>query len=126
VGPLLQATRTVPIVFAAVADPVGAGFVNSLARPGGNATGFMAFEYSISGKWLELLKQIAPSVTRVAVLRDSSITSGIGQFGVIQAMAPLLMVEVSHVNVHDATEIAYSRAKSRRIYQCRHQRSMSL
>jgi len=108
VGPLLQATRTVPIVFAAVADPVGAGFVNSLARPGGNATGFMAFEYSISGKWLELLKQIAPSVTRVAVLRDSSITSGIGQFGVIQAMAPLLMVEVSHVNVSDATEIERS------------------
>ena len=108
VGPLLQTTRTVPIVFAAVADPVGAGFVNSLARPGGNATGFMAFEYSISGKWLELLKQIAPSVTRVAVLRDSSITSGIGQFGVIQAMAPLLMVEVSHVNVHDATEIERS------------------
>jgi putative ABC transport system substrate-binding protein len=108
VGPLLQATRTVPIVFAAVADPVGAGFVNSLAQPGGNATGFMAFEYSISGKWLELLKQIAPSVTRVAVLRDSSITSGIGQFGVIQAMAPLLMVEVSHVNVHDATEIERS------------------
>jgi putative tryptophan/tyrosine transport system substrate-binding protein len=108
VGPLLQATRTVPIVFAAVADPVGAGFVNSLARPGGNATGFMAFEYSISGKWLELLKQIAPSVTRVAVLRDSSITSGIGQFGVIQAMAPLLMVEVSHVDVRDATEIERS------------------
>jgi putative ABC transport system substrate-binding protein len=108
VGPLLQVTRTVPIVFAAVADPVGAGFVNSLARPGGNATGFMAFEYSISGKWLELLKQIAPSVTRVAVLRDSSITSGIGQFGVIQAMAPLLMVEVSHVDVRDATEIERS------------------
>jgi putative tryptophan/tyrosine transport system substrate-binding protein len=108
VGPLLQATRTVPIVFAAVADPVGAGFVNSLAQPGGNTTGFMAFEYSISGKWLELLKQIAPSVTRVAVLRDSSITSGIGQFGVIQAMAPLLMVEVSHVNVRDATEIERS------------------
>ncbi len=105
VAPLLEATRTVPIVFASVADPVGAGFVNSLAQPGGNTTGFMAFEYSISGKWLELLKQIAPSVTRVAVLRDSSITSGIGQFGVIQAMAPLLMVEVSHVNVRDATEI---------------------
>src|SRR6266516_7388528 len=105
VGPLLQATRTVPIVFAAVADPVGAGFVNSLARPGGNTTGFMAFEYSISGKWLELLKQIAPGVTRVAVLRDSSITSGIGQFGVIQAMAPLLKVEVSHVNERDATEL---------------------
>jgi putative ABC transport system substrate-binding protein len=108
VGPLLQATRIVPIVFAGVADPVGAGFVNSLARPGGNATGFMAFEYSISGKWLELLKQIAPSVTRVAVLRDSGITSGIGQFGVIQAMAPLLMVEVSHINLRDATEIESS------------------
>jgi putative ABC transport system substrate-binding protein len=105
VGPLLQATRTVPIVFAAVADPVGAGFVSNLARPGGNTTGFMAFEYSISGKWLELLKQIAPSITRVAVLRDSSITSGIGQFGVIQAMAPLLMVEVSQVDMRDATEI---------------------
>src|SRR5215831_10535975 len=86
VGPLLQATHTVPIVFAVVADPVGAGFVENLARPGGNATGFMAFEYSISGKWLELLKQVVPTVTRVAVLRDSSITSGIGQFGVIQAM----------------------------------------
>ena len=109
VGPLLQVTRTVPIVFAAVADPVGAGFVNSLARPGGNTTGFMAFEYSISGKWLELLKQIAPSVTRVAVLRDSSITSGIGQFGVIQAMAPLLKVEISHVNnERDATEIEHA------------------
>src|SRR4029077_9964045 len=108
VGPLLQATRTVPIVFAAVADPVGAGFVNSLAQPGGNTTGFMAFEYSISGKWLELLKRIAPSVTRGAVLRDSSTTSGLGQFGVIQAMAPLLMVEVSHVNVRDAIEIERS------------------
>ena len=104
-GPLLNVTRTVPIVFAAVADPVGAGFVHNLARPGGNATGFMAFEYSISTKWLELLKQIAPSVTRVAVLRDSTTTSGIGQFGVIQAMAPSLRVEVSHVNVRDATEI---------------------
>ena len=104
-GPLLNVTRTVPIVFAAVADPVGAGFVHNLARPGGNATGFMAFEYSISTKWLELLKQIAPSVTRVAVLRDSTTTSGIGQFGVIQAMAQSLRVEVSHVNQRDATEI---------------------
>jgi putative ABC transport system substrate-binding protein len=104
-GPLLNVTRTVPIVFAAVADPVGAGFVDSLARPGGNATGFMAFEYGISAKWLELLKQIAPSVTRVAVLRDSTTTSGIGQFGVIQAMAPSLRVEVSHVNERNATEI---------------------
>ena len=85
--PLLQATRTVPIVFANVVDPVGAGFVASLARPGGNATGFTPFEYSLSGKWLELLKEIAPSVTRVAVLRDPAIATGIGQFGAIQAVA---------------------------------------
>ena len=105
VGPLLQATRTVPIVFPIVVDPVGAGFVDSLARPGGNATGFMTFEYSISGKWLELLKQIAPGVTRVAVLRDPAIPSGTGQFGVIQAVAPSLRVEVSPVNMRDAGEI---------------------
>ena len=105
VGPLLQATRTVPIVFAVVADPVGAGFVDSLARPGGNATGFMQFEYSMSGKWLELLKEIAPGVTRAAVLRDPAITAGIGQFAVIQAVAPSLGVEVSPVNVRDAGEI---------------------
>ncbi len=102
VGPLLQATRTVPIVFPVVADPVGAGFVDSLARPGGNATGFMPFEYSLSGKWLELLKQIAPGVTRAAVLRDPAIASGTGQFGAIQAVAPSLGVEVSPVNVRDA------------------------
>jgi putative ABC transport system substrate-binding protein len=103
---LLQATRTVPIVFVAVADPVGAGFVKSLARPGGNATGFIQFEYTLSGKWLELLKQIAPSVTRVAVLRDAAITSGIGQFAVIQSMAPSVVgVEVSAINVRDAGEI---------------------
>ena len=83
-GPLLQATRTVPIVFAVVADPVGAGFVDSLARPGGNATGFTPFEYSLSGKWLELLKEIAPGVTRVAVLRDPAIPTGIGNFSVIR------------------------------------------
>ena len=105
VGPLLQATRTVPIVFPIVADPVGAGFVDSLARPGGNATGFMQFEYSMSGKWLELLKEIAPSVTRAAVLRDPAIPAGIGQFGVIQAVAPSLGVEVSPVNMRDAGEI---------------------
>ena len=81
--PLLQATHTVPIVFANVADPVGAGFVETMARPGGNTTGFIQFEYSLSGKWVELLKQIAPSVTRVAVLRDAAITSAIGQFAVI-------------------------------------------
>ena len=105
VGPLLQATRTVPIVFAHVADPVGAGFVDSLARPGGNATGFMPFEYGMSGKWLELLKEIAPGVTRAAVLRDPAITAGIGQFGAIQSVAPSLGVEVSPVNVRDAGEI---------------------
>jgi putative ABC transport system substrate-binding protein len=105
VGPLLEATRTVPIVFAGVADPVGAGFVESLARPGGNATGFMQFEYSLSVKWLELLKQIAPGVTRAAVLRDPVITSGIGQFAVIQSAAPLLGLDVSPVNVRIAGEI---------------------
>jgi putative tryptophan/tyrosine transport system substrate-binding protein len=107
VGPLLQATRTVPIVFPNVVDPVGAGFVDSLARPGGNATAFISFEYSLSGKWLELLKQIAPGVTRVAVLRDSA-SSGTGQFGVIQAVAPSLRVEVNPVNVRDAGEIEHA------------------
>ena len=105
VAALLQATRTVPIVFAIVVDPVGAGFVASLARPGGNATGFTMFEYGMSGKWLELLKQIAPSVTRAAVLRDPTIASGIGQFGAVQAVAPSLGVELSPVDVRDAGEI---------------------
>ena len=105
VGPLLQATRTVPIVFVQVADPVGAGYVESLARPGGNATGFANFEYGLSAKWLELLKEIAPRVTRAAVLRDPAIAAGIGQFGAIQAVAPSLGVEVSPVNVRDAREI---------------------
>jgi putative ABC transport system substrate-binding protein len=107
-GPMLQATRTVPIVFPVAADPVGAGFVHSLARPGGNATGFMTFEYGIGGKWQELLKEIAPKVTRVAVLRDPAIASGIGQFGVIQAMAASLRVEVTQVNLRDASEIERS------------------
>ncbi|HXO70505.1 MAG TPA: ABC transporter substrate-binding protein [Bradyrhizobium sp.] len=105
VGPLLQATRTVPVVFPAVVDPVGAGFVDSLARPGGNATGFMNYEYSLSGKWLELLKQNAPAVTRVAVLRNAASASGPGQFAAIQAMAPSLGVEANPVNVRDAGEI---------------------
>jgi putative tryptophan/tyrosine transport system substrate-binding protein len=105
VTPLLQVTRTVPIVFPVVTDPVGAGLVDSLARPGGNATGFMAYEYSLSGKWLELLKQIVPGVTRVAILRDASQGSGTNYFAVIQAMAPLLGVEVSPVNTGDAGEI---------------------
>ena len=105
VGPLLQATHTVPIVFPIMADPVAGGFVDSLARPGGNATGFMLFEYSISGKWLELLKQIAPGVTRVAVLGDTSTPTGPAQFGVIQAVAPSLRVEVTSLNKRDASEI---------------------
>jgi putative tryptophan/tyrosine transport system substrate-binding protein len=106
VGPVLQATRTVPVVFPIVVDPVGAGFVDSLARPGGNATGFLTFEYSLSGKWLELLKQIAPGVTRVAVFRDPASPSGTGQFGAIQAVAPSLGVEVSPLNAQrDAGEI---------------------
>jgi ABC-type uncharacterized transport system substrate-binding protein len=105
VGPLLQATRTVPIVFPIAADPVSGGLVESLARPGGNATGFMLFEYSISGKWLELLKQIAPGVMRVAVLGDPDIPTGPAQFGVIQAVAPLLRVEVNSFNKRDASEI---------------------
>jgi putative ABC transport system substrate-binding protein len=102
---LLQATRTVPIVFVAVIDPVGAGFVTSLARPGGSATGFTIFEYGMSGKWLELLKAIAPSVTRAAVLRDPAIASGIGQFAGVQTVAPSLGVELSPVDVRDAGEI---------------------
>jgi putative ABC transport system substrate-binding protein len=105
VGPLLQATRTVPIAFVTVIDPVGAGFVDSLARPGGNATGFMTFEYSLAGKWLELLKQIAPGVTRVAVLRDPALVSGASQFAVIQAAAPSLRMEVNPVNMRDAPQI---------------------
>jgi putative ABC transport system substrate-binding protein len=105
VGPLLQTTRTVPIVFPNIGDPVGAGFVASLARPGGNATGFMSYEYSLSGKWLELLKEIAPGVTRVAVLRDAALSIGPAQFGVLQAVAPSLRVEVSPINTRDAGEM---------------------
>ena len=105
VAPLLQATRAVPIVFVVVPDPVGAGFVESLARPGGNATGFTPFEYGIGVKWLELLKQIAPRVTRAAVLRDASLTSGTGQFAAIQAVAPSLGTEASPIGVSDAGEI---------------------
>jgi putative ABC transport system substrate-binding protein len=102
---LLQATRFVPIVFTDVPDPVGAGFVDSLARPGRNSTGFMLFEYAMSGKWLELLKEIAPGVTRAAVLRDPSMTAGIGQFAAIQAVAPSLRLELHPVDVRDAPEI---------------------
>ena len=99
---LLQITHTVPIVFVNVVDPVGAGFVARLARPGGNATGFTPFEYSLSGKWLELLKEIAPNLTRIAILRDPAIATGIGQFAAIQAMAsPSLGVELSPIDVRD-------------------------
>jgi putative ABC transport system substrate-binding protein len=105
VGPLLQATRTAPIVFTMTPDPVGAGFVESLARPGGNVTGFTNFEYGIGVKWLELLKEIAPRVTRAAFLRDPAIPAGIGQFGAIQAVAPSFGIELRPVDVRDASEI---------------------
>jgi putative ABC transport system substrate-binding protein len=104
-GSLIKATRTVPIVFALIADPVGAGFVKSLSRPGGNVTGFMAFEYSLSGKWVELLKEIAPSVQRVAVLRNPDLVADIGQFAVIQSVAASFGVEPSPIDVRDASEI---------------------
>jgi putative ABC transport system substrate-binding protein len=103
--PLLQATHTVPIVFASVTDPVGSGFIDSMAHPGGNTTGFVQFEYTLSGKWLELLKEIAPSVTRTAVLRDPELRNGTGQFAVIQSVAPGLGVEVTAINLRDAGNI---------------------
>jgi len=105
IGPLLEATRTVPVVFVIVPDPVGAGFVQSLSRPGGNATGFMMMEYNLSGKWLELLKEIAPGVTRAAILRDTSLAAGIGQFAIIQSVAPSVGVEVTPIDLRDVAEI---------------------
>ena len=104
-GVMVKATHTIPIVFAIVPDPVGSGFVESLSRPGGNATGFMMFEYSLCGKWLELLKQIAPSVTRAAVLRDPDIAAGIGQFAVIQSMAPSVGIDVSPIDLREPAQI---------------------
>jgi putative ABC transport system substrate-binding protein len=105
VAPLLEATRTVPIVFVIVPDPVGGGFVDSLARPGGNATGFTLYEYGISAKWLELLKEIAPGVRQVAVLRDAGLSVGAGQFGAMQSVAPSFGVELRPIDVRDAPEI---------------------
>jgi putative ABC transport system substrate-binding protein len=104
-GFLLRATRSVPIVFTIVPDPVGSGFIDSLSRPGGNATGFLQFEYSFGAKWVELLKEIGPDIVRAAVLRDASLPAGIGQFAVIQSVAPPLGIEVSPVNVRSAAEI---------------------
>src|SRR5262245_2878780 len=101
---LLQETRTVPIVFTIVPDPVGSGFVESLSQPGGNASGFMQFEYSLSGKWLELLKQMAPNVTRAAILWDPTIAAGIGQFAVIQSVAPSLGIDVRPINMSNTSE----------------------
>jgi putative tryptophan/tyrosine transport system substrate-binding protein len=102
---LLQATRSVPIVFVQVVDPVGGGFIDSLARPGGNATGFILFDYGLAAKWVELLKQIDPTITRVAVLRDPELTAGIGQFAVIQYVAPSVGIEVTAINLHDARQM---------------------
>jgi putative ABC transport system substrate-binding protein len=108
VGPLQQATRTVPIVFVNAPDPVGAGFVQSMARPGGNITGFSNFEYGMSSKWAELLKQIAPSVTRALVFRDPTTAAGIGQFAAVRSVAPNLGIELTPVNVRDTDEIERS------------------
>ncbi len=104
-GPFLQATNTVPVVFSAAVDPMGAGFVESLAQPGGNATGFMLFDYSLSGKWLEILKQVAPGVGRAGIIRDETTTSGIGQFAVIQSVAGSLGIDVFPINARDAGEV---------------------
>ena len=109
--PILRTTSTIPIVFNNIADPVGAGFVESLARPGGNATGFLQFEYTLSGKWLGLLKEIAPQVNRVAVLRDATLTAGVGQFAVIQSVAPSVGMEVTAIGLRDASEIERAVAK---------------
>src|SRR5215467_6364972 len=108
VGPLQQATHTIPIVFAGVVDPVGAGFVESLARPGGHTTGFTQFEFGMSGKWLELLKEIAPGVSRAAVIRNPMTPAGSGQLGAIQALAPSFRVEISPIDVRDLSEIEHA------------------
>jgi putative ABC transport system substrate-binding protein len=107
-GPLVEATQTIPIVFAQVPDPLGSGFIDSLSRPGGNATGFASFDYTITGKWLELLKEIAPHTTRAAVLREPTVAAGIGQFAVLQAVAPSLGVELIPIKVRDVAEMERS------------------
>jgi putative ABC transport system substrate-binding protein len=107
-GPLLQATRAIPVVFTVVPDPVGAGLVDGLARPGGNATGFTSFSYDIGGKWLELLKEIAPHVTRVGVVRDSNFTAGVGQWSAVQTAAPSFGMEASPINLRDAAELEHA------------------
>ena len=104
-GPLLQVSRNLPIVFAIIVDPVGSGFVNNMARPGGNATGFTAFDYGIGAKWLEVLKEIAPNVTRAAVIRDPAIAAGLGMWAAIQSVSPSVAIEVSPINMTDAGEI---------------------
>ena len=104
-GPALQATRSIPIVFALVTDPVGSGFINSLARPGGNATGFTTFDYGIGAKWLELLKEVAPNVTRAGVIRDPTIAAGLGAWAAIQSASPATRIDVSPINMTDADEI---------------------
>ena len=111
--PLLQLTQDIPIVFVSVSDPIAGGFVGSLAKPGGNATGFTSIDYSMAGKWLELLKQFTPEVVRVAVIRDPRQVSGAGQLGAVQAVAPLLGVEVIPLGVKDAAEIEQGSAPSR-------------
>ena len=104
-GPLLQATSSVPVVFTSAVDPVGAGFVESLARPGGNATGFMQFDFSLSGKWLELLKQVAPAIVRAGVIRDPSTSSGVGQFAVIQSVASSVGVDIVSISGRDEADL---------------------
>jgi len=104
-GPLLQVSRSVPIVFAIIVDPVGSGFVNNMARPGGNATGFTAFDYGIGAKWLGMLKEIAPNVTRAAVIRDATVAAGLGMWAAIQSVSPSVAIEVSPINMTDAGEI---------------------
>jgi putative ABC transport system substrate-binding protein len=116
-GPLLQATSTIPVVFIAAVDPVGAGLVESLAHPGGNATGFMQFDYSLSAKWLELLKQVAPAITRAGIIRDSAVTSGIGQFAVIQSVASALGIDVIPISAREERDIESGIAKIARSQQ---------